>query len=64
MKKGNFVAKYDWQVNKARTFVDRKKELKKGYRKHRGKLDPGGFKEPGRFEEPGRFKKDLKGLDF
>lgn len=34
---GNFVAKYDWQVNKAKTFTDRKKAFKKGYKKHKGK---------------------------
>lgn len=37
MKHRNFVAKYDWQVNKAKTFVDRKKESKKGYTKHKTK---------------------------
>lgn len=31
----NFVAKYDWRVNKSKTFVDRKKEMKKGYKKHK-----------------------------
>ncbi len=35
MKNGNFVAKYDWRVNKASVHKDRKKALKKGYRKHR-----------------------------
>ena len=25
----NFVAKYNWQVNKAKTFTDRKKAMKK-----------------------------------
>lgn len=35
MKDGNFVAKYDYQVNKAKTFKDRKKAMKKGYRKHK-----------------------------
>lgn len=34
---GNFVAKYDWQVNKAKTFIDRKRLLKRGYKKHKGK---------------------------
>lgn len=38
MKNRNFVAKYDWQVNKAKTFVDRKKESKKGYMKHKAKI--------------------------
>lgn len=31
----NFVAKYNWQVNKAKTFTDRKKAMKKGYQKHK-----------------------------
>ena len=31
----NFVAKYDWRVNKAKTFVNRKKAMKKGYQKHK-----------------------------
>lgn len=34
----NFVAKYDWQVNKAKTFTDRKKAKKKGYSKHKAKI--------------------------
>lgn len=34
---GNFVAKYDWQVNKAKTFIDRKGLFKRGYKKHKGK---------------------------
>ena len=35
MKNGNFVAKYDWRVNKAKVFKDRKKKKKKGYSKHK-----------------------------
>lgn len=35
MKSGNFVAKYDWRVNKAKVFKDRKKALKKGETKHK-----------------------------
>lgn len=35
MKDGNFVAKYDWRVNKAKTFTDRKKAAKAGYKKHK-----------------------------
>lgn len=31
----NFVAKYNWRVNKAKTFTDRKKAMKRGYIKHR-----------------------------
>ena len=31
----NFVAKYNWRVNKAKTFTDRKKATKRGYVKHR-----------------------------
>lgn len=38
MMEGNFIAKYNWQVNKAKTFVDRKKDNKKGYVKHKNKL--------------------------
>lgn len=38
MKEGNFIAKYNWQVNKAKTFVDRKKDKKNGYVKHKNKL--------------------------
>lgn len=37
MKSGNFVAKYNYIVNKAKTFKDRKKALKRGYTKHKGK---------------------------
>lgn len=41
MKDGNFVAKYDYQVNKAKTFKDRKKAMKKGYRKHKNTYKKG-----------------------
>lgn len=41
MKAGNFVAKYDHVVNKAKTFKDRKKALKRGYSKHKGKIGKG-----------------------
>ena len=34
-KERNFVAKYDCLINKAKTFKDRKKALKKGYAKHK-----------------------------
>lgn len=36
IKERNFVAKYDILVNKAKVFTDRKKALKRGYRKHKG----------------------------
>lgn len=36
IKERNFVAKYDILVNKAKIFTDRKKALKRGYRKHKG----------------------------
>lgn len=39
MKNGNFVAKYNWRVNKAKTFVDRKKASKAGYKKHKNSED-------------------------
>jgi len=32
----NFVHKYDIEVNRAQTHVDRKKNDRKGYRKHKG----------------------------
>lgn len=35
MKSGNFVAKYNWKVNKAKVFKDRKKAMKRGYVKHK-----------------------------
>lgn len=38
MKNGNFVAKFDHLVNKAKTFKDRKKAFKKGYMKHKNKF--------------------------
>ena len=31
----NFVAKHMHEVNKSQVFVDRKKDLKRGYSKHR-----------------------------
>lgn len=34
MKTNNLVAKHARQFNKAATFVDRKKSVKKGYQKH------------------------------
>lgn len=34
MESGNFIAKYNWLVNKAKTYRDRKKDLKRGYIKH------------------------------
>ena len=34
MKAGNFVAKYDYRVNKAKVFKDRKKAAKRVYSKH------------------------------
>ncbi len=36
MKTRNFVAKHARTFNKAHVFTDRKKALKKGYRKHKG----------------------------
>lgn len=41
MKNGNFVAKFDHLVNKAKTFKDRKKAFKKGYMKHKNKFKGG-----------------------
>ena len=35
MKNGNFVAKYDWRVNKAKVFKDRKKAMKRGESKYK-----------------------------
>lgn len=35
MKPRNFIAKYDVLVNKAKTFKDRKRALKRGYCKHK-----------------------------
>lgn len=35
MKKNNPVAKYQHRFNQARTFRDKKKDLKRGYQKHR-----------------------------
>lgn len=35
MKKRNPVAKYQHRFNQARTFRDKKKDLKRGYQKHR-----------------------------
>lgn len=35
MKNRNFIAKYNWQINKAKTFKDKKKALKRGYAKYR-----------------------------
>lgn len=35
MKNRNFVAKHSKQFNKAAIHKDRKKDLKKGYRKHK-----------------------------
>lgn len=35
-KPRNFVAKHDIQFNRAVTMIDRKKEAKKGSRKHKG----------------------------
>lgn len=34
----NFVCKYDLRINKAKVFRDRKKDLKRGYIKHKGDL--------------------------
>lgn len=34
MKAGNFVAKYDHCINKAKVFKDRKKAMKSGYSKY------------------------------
>lgn len=33
----NFVAKHMHEVNKSQVFVDRKKNAKRGYRKHQGR---------------------------
>jgi hypothetical protein len=38
MKQRNFVAKYDRLVNRAKTHIDRKKAMKKGYEKHKKAL--------------------------
>lgn len=36
-KPRNFVAKYDYLINTAKTFKDRKKEFKKGIEKYKEK---------------------------
>lgn len=43
-KERNFVAKYDCLINKAKTFKDRKKALKKGYAKHKKAIFDGFLK--------------------
>ncbi|MGN0914973.1 MAG: hypothetical protein ACI4NE_01285 [Succinivibrio sp.] len=39
IKKRNFVQEYSLQFNKAQIFTDRKKAMKKGYRKHKGSYE-------------------------
>lgn len=36
-KQRNHVQQYSWDLNKSQVHVDKKKQLKKGKRKHKGK---------------------------
>lgn len=43
MKQRNFVAKHSTSYNKAKVYKDRKKDVKKGYMKHKKPSNNDGF---------------------